>query len=189
MAFEIIKSLVPSYLKDSIRIKRLNRRFRNNNCRICSAAVSYSAQLGQNVYIAKGVNIRDNVSINDESYCSSGTIVFNNTDIGKYCSIGYNVQIGCPEHPTHFFSTSPSIYRDKEIKKYCPWPSDDYKEKVVIGNDVWIGSNSLILQGVHIGNGAIIAAGSVVTKDIPPYAVWGGDRQSKLKSVKLKQTA
>ena len=118
----------------------------------------------------------------DNSYCSSGTIVFNNTEIGKYCSIGYNVQIGCPEHPAYFLSTSPAVYRDKEIKKYCPWPEDDYKEKVVIENDVWIGSGAIILQGVHIGNGAIIAAGAVVNKDVPPYTIWGGVPAKQIKT-------
>lgn len=59
-----------------------------------------------------------------------------------------------------------------------PRGSDDM---TVIGNDVWIGSNSVILAGVTIGNGAIIAAGSVVAKDIPPYEIWGGNPAKKIK--------
>ena len=55
-------------------------------------------------------------------------------------------------------------------------------EPIVIGNDVWIGSRSLIMKGVHIGDGAIIAAGSVVTKDVPPYEIWGGNPARFLKS-------
>ena len=54
------------------------------------------------------------------------------------------------------------------------WPDDDYTEPVEIGNDVWIGSNVIVLRGVHVGNGAIIAAGAVVTKDVPEYTIVGG---------------
>ena len=53
-------------------------------------------------------------------------------------------------------------------------------EPVVIGNDVWIGTGSILLSGVSIGNGAIIAAGSVVTHDVPPCEVWGGNPAHKL---------
>ena len=53
---------------------------------------------------------------------------------------------------------------------------------IVIGDDVWIGSRSLIMKGVHIGNGAIIGAGSVVTKDVPPYEIWAGNPAHFIKS-------
>lgn len=49
------------------------------------------------------------------------------------------------------------------------------KGDVIIGNDVWVGMNSMILSGVHIGNGAIIAAGAIVTKDVEPYSIVGGN--------------
>lgn len=52
----------------------------------------------------------------------------------------------------------------------------------VIGDDVWIGTGSIILSGVHVGDGAIIAAGSVVTKDIPPYEIWGGNPAVRIKN-------
>lgn len=51
---------------------------------------------------------------------------------------------------------------------------DDYNSPPIIENDVWVGSQSVILQGVKIGNGAIIAAGAVVTKDVTPYTIVGG---------------
>ena len=53
--------------------------------------------------------------------------------------------------------------------------------KTQIGDDVWIGCNAIIMCGVTIGNGAIIAAGSVVTKDVPPYEIWGGNPAKKIK--------
>ena len=60
------------------------------------------------------------------------------------------------------------------MKAYCPWPQNDMKQPVKIGNDVWIGSNAVILQGVRLGDGCVVAAGAVVTKDIPPFSMWGG---------------
>jgi len=142
--------------------------------RIITYDIHPSVKLGHNIYLAKNVSLRENVRIDDYSYCSQNTIIFSKSSVGKFCSIGYNVQIGVPEHPLNFFSTSPTIYRQSKLSKYCDWAQDDINIPVRIENDVWIGSNAIILQGVNIGNGAIVAAGAVVTKDVPPYAVVGG---------------
>ena len=120
------------------------------------------------------MDIRENVFIDDYSYCSNGSVLFKGTTVGKYCSIGYNVQIGPPEHPLDFISTSPKLYRNSRIKDLCVWPNDDINNPVVIGNDVWIGSNVVILQGVKISDGAVVAAGAVVTKNVEPYTIVGG---------------
>ena len=132
------------------------------------------AKLGSGIFLAKNVDIRCGVRIGDNSYCSPGTVVFNGTSIGKYCSIGYNVQIGCPEHPVDFLSTSPRVYKDTKASEFIDWPMDGCGSPVVIGNDVWIGSNAVILQGVTIGDGAIVAAGAVVTKDVEAFTIVGG---------------
>ena len=84
-------------------------------------------------------------------------------------SVAYGVRIGLPEHPVNMVSTSPKIYRNIKLKDI-----KDVYFPPIIGNDVWIGANAIILQGVTIGDGAIIAAGAVVTKDVPPYAIVGG---------------
>jgi acetyltransferase-like isoleucine patch superfamily enzyme len=83
--------------------------------------------------------------------------------IGNYCSIGNFVVIGPGEHKLYKISTSSKFYKEsyRELtEKEC-----------IIGNDVWIGTQSIILRGVKIGNGAVIGANSVVTKNIPDYAV------------------
>lgn len=132
-------------------------------------------ELGKNVYLAKQVELREQVIIGDFTYCSPQTIIFSKCSIGKFCSIGYNVQIGLPNHPIDALSTSPTIYRKLSNNKHkINWVSDDFTCPPIIKNDVWIGSNALILQGVVIGNGVVIGAGAVVTKDIPDYAVFGG---------------
>lgn len=93
--------------------------------------------------------------------------------IGRFCSFASGVTIltGC-NHRTDWISTYPfqQVYGpDRPL----PFPSRS-KGDVVIGHDVWVGVDALILSGVTIGNGAVIAARSVVTKDVPPYAIVAG---------------
>lgn len=77
------------------------------------------------------------------------------------------------EHPTNYLAISGMINgKDNIIHSEEIWK--EIYSPPIIGNDVWIGSNSVILQGVKIGDGAIIAAGAVVTKDVPSYTIWGG---------------
>lgn len=111
-------------------------------------------------------------------------------DIGRYCSFGEGVQIGRQNHPLTWSSTSPAHYlrdgflsvgRDfrgsAELRNYRPEP-ERAATKVVrtkIGNDVWIGHGAYICAGVQIGHGAIVAAHSVVSKDVPDFAVVAGN--------------
>lgn len=93
--------------------------------------------------------------------------------IGKYCSIAENVTIFLGGyHNSNCVSTYPfnAAYPAKNLPSVLI-----SKPPIIIGNDVWIGAHAIIMGGVKIGNGAIIAAGSVVTKDIPPYAIVGGN--------------
>lgn len=108
--------------------------------------------------------------------------------IGRYCSFGEDVQIGRHGHPMHWFSTSPFFYQDykgvldRSLPEGVQMAPDDFQRNsppviakpTVIGNDVWIGHGAFILPGVKIGDGACIAARSVVTKDVPPYAIVAG---------------
>lgn len=98
--------------------------------------------------------------------------------IGKFCSIADGVKIGLGIHPTHLKSTHPAFYSPQSHWKQDITPDlslniQEYK-RVVVGDDVWIGTNALVLDGVRIGNHAVIAAGAVVTKDVPEYAIVGG---------------
>ena len=172
----MLKDIIPITLREYRLKKRIIRHFGKDKI-IRTTNISLSAQLGKHVYIGPNCDVRSGVSMGDYSYCSNNTILYNNTAIGKYCSIGYNVHVGCPEHPAWFMSTSPSIYRNKTISSYLDWPEDDYKEPVSIGNDVWVGNGTIILQGVNVGDGAIIAAGAVVTEDVPPFTIVGGYQQ------------
>lgn len=104
-----------------------------------------------------------------------------NVKIGRYCSVAKHVDIGVPQHPVNWLSISPRQYfPDFQIwtkaygKEVSRIPFGGESKITEIGNDVWIGDRVLIMGGVKIGDGAIIAAGAVVTKDVPPYAVVGG---------------
>lgn len=97
-------------------------------------------------------------------------------EVGDFCSIANDVNIGLAKHSLDYLSTSP-IFTEKKngtghswVEKSCIVPS----ERTVIGNDVWIGYRAIIRGGVKVGNGAIVGAGAVVTKDVPAYAIVGG---------------
>jgi acetyltransferase-like isoleucine patch superfamily enzyme len=109
------------------------------------------------------------------------------THIGRYCSIGPALLVGEPNHQIDWLSTSPFqsdpqrfFGRSGELTGFEHRPITPEENKkiqrgpVAIGHDVWIGARVQILRGVKIGHGAIIAAGAVVTKDVPSYCIVGG---------------
>jgi len=96
--------------------------------------------------------------------------------IGRYCSIAQGLSAGHGNHPIDWVSTHPfqwgdSFNRRKDVEYRQPELGD---AGATIGNDVWIGAQVLILPGVTIGDGAVVAGGAVVTKDVPPYAIVAG---------------
>lgn len=117
--------------------------------------------------------------------------------IGRYCSMGENVQIGRQDHPMTWASTSPAFYLNDglfsltggfngadEYHSYSFEASAPATEVQVttIGNDVWIGHGAMIKAGVTIGDGAVIAANAVVVRDVPPYMVVAGNPATIKKS-------
>lgn len=99
--------------------------------------------------------------------------------IGRYCSIASSVKSAPINHPFDAMTTHPALYErkfgvvDKDIF---------YDDVLVIEDDVWIGHNVMILPGCkHVGRGAIIGAGAVVTKDVPAYAIIAGNPAKKLR--------
>ena len=101
--------------------------------------------------------------------------------IGKFCSIasGVNILMGGFHH-TEWITTYP-FYKDTEIFTKAKGMGDIEKRDTLIGNDVWIGRNATILGGVHIGDGAVIGAGCVVSKNVPPYAIVIGNPMRTLR--------
>ncbi len=110
--------------------------------------------IGSNVYIGKDVHI--------EANC----------EIGDYCLVANRVAI-VGRHDHDFSAIGFPV-------RFAPWvgsnrfPNPHTGEKAVIGSDVWLGYGAIVLTGVTIGRGSIVAAGSVVTKDVPPYSIAAG---------------
>ena len=134
-----------------------------------------------------------NITIGRNSTFGRGTVFWapnkmtigNNVYIGKYCTIQADIEMGNNIENRYTYSLIGKYDHDyskvgKSIKD-APWigeKSYNFKGKglkIIIENDVWIGYGAVIITGVHIGRGAIIAAGSIVTKDVPPYTITAGN--------------
>ncbi len=98
--------------------------------------------------------------------------------IGRFCSIacGAKFLFNCANHSLKSLSsyTFPLFYEEWGLDKADVATAWDNRGNIIIGNDVWIGFEAIIMAGVHIGDGAIIGARAVVTKDVPPYTIVGG---------------
>lgn len=144
-----------------------------NECIFTTSAQVYT----ENNVSIRSVEFYNHIYIGYASYMGSG-FIRGNTKIGRYCSIGKNVKIGLAEHSLENFTTHPlftgNIVTSSKFRKYIDSRVDqfpDIKLSLEIGNDVWIGDDALIMKGLKIGHGSVIGANSVVTKDIPPYAI------------------
>lgn len=113
------------------------------------------------------------------SYSYSQSFFGSVARVGRYCSIGTGVEVMGHAHPTDWVSTSPAFYRARRSRLYASkrefFPQfDDISAEVEVENDVWIGNDALLAHGVKLGTGSIIAARTVVTRDVPPYAIVAG---------------
>lgn len=139
------------------------------------AFVSANNKLDKSVVIYRGVKIKGS-SVGRHSYIGNNTDV-ENAEIGSFCSIADHCRIGMASHTLDKLSTSP-IFTLRVNGCQVQWVDKDIEteknDRAYLGNDVWIGSHVLVKGGVHIGNGACVAAGAVVVKDVPPYAIVGG---------------
>jgi chloramphenicol O-acetyltransferase type B len=110
------------------------------------------------------------VEIGAHTYIRSGTHLSLVSSIGRFCSIASDVFIGQEKytHPSDWVSSHPFQY------SHSPLTYDAPTQMTVIGHDVWIGHSAMIMEGVNVGIGAIIATRAVVTQDVPPYAIVAG---------------
>jgi acetyltransferase-like isoleucine patch superfamily enzyme len=162
-----LRQRIPHFITDYVHLCILRARY--PRCEIRTSRIGDNVVLGAHCTIHRDAEINSNVTVGAHTYVNTGTVIGSGT-IGTFCSIGYGCQIGMPQHPTAFVSASPAAYGRNNLFGAPPlW--NEYARPPVIQNDVWVGSLVTVLQGVTIGNGAVIGAGSVVTKDVPDYAV------------------
>jgi len=130
--------------------------------------------------IARNVGIRPLVKmercrIGRCSYMGTMSAAYD-TIIGNFCSIARECYIGGATHPLDRVSTSVCFYLESNYTGICYDSNDfDWHTHTTIGNDVWLGTRVTVLGGVTIADGAVIGAGSVVTKDVGPYEIWAGN--------------
>lgn len=168
------------------KIKFLVFRFRNRHlAKISLHSIVTSTYFEGRNSIARGVQMH-NCKLGYSSYVSNDSILFH-TKIGRFCCIADHVHICLGNHPTDFVTMHPSFYYDttsqigytfhqgeplfNNIYKY---PKNETIFQIVVGNDVWIGSHALIMGGITIGDGAVVAAGAVVVRDVEPYSIVAG---------------
>lgn len=116
-------------------------------------------------------------TLGDFSYLGPGCNVAD-AEIGRFCAIAAEVRIGAPNHPLD----RPSLHRFTYCPEYyIPGAERDHaffgerrSDRVRIGHDVWMGHRVIVLPGVTVGDGAVLAAGAVVTRDVAPYTIVGG---------------
>lgn len=148
----------------------------------------YSTVIGKNAsfegYNAIGSNSKFTGRMGRCSYMANDCDLY--ASIGRFTSIGNNVKSIMFRHPLTypFVSTSPVFYStakqcginfaDREMFDECVMADEREHSAIVIGNDCWINSNVIFVSGVKVGDGAVVLAGAVVTRDVPPYTIVAG---------------
>jgi acetyltransferase-like isoleucine patch superfamily enzyme len=173
--FTMVKNLIVSLKDGLIYHYNLAKTQRNNpDCKFYNGVRITNSDFGKYNVFFKNVTII-NSNIDSHTYIQERSFIVN-TDIGKFCSIAQNVSIGPGIHKIDGVSTHPAFYalNTPLLKTFSLNDSFLTSKRTIIGNDVWIGEKVVIIDGVNIGTGAIIAAGAVVTKDVEPYSIVGG---------------
>lgn len=129
--------------------------------------------IGINNVFSKGVIVSELATIGNYNYFGFNSLVVN-ACIANYCSIAPSVIIGPADHSKDFFTTYNPI--SSRLMNF-----EMFHTPTIIGNDVWIGANVVIRQGVKIGNGAIIGANSFVKDDVPDFSIVAGSPARFLK--------
>lgn len=165
-----------NFLRRLLLDRQLKRALARNKCRLDSGIrglrreMELTLEHGVKLHQIK-INARK-LSIGAYTDIVSGTELQNVASIGRYCSIARDVTIGQnrKSHPLDWLSSHSALAGLRHSVGGLP-PTQEPVKQTVIGHDVWIGMDVLILEGITIGTGAVIGAQSLITKDVPPYAI------------------
>lgn len=146
----------------------------NPGAKIIKSTIRGPLYLNRNTQVGPDATVGKYFGMNESCFIARATI-------GAFCAIGARTSINPFNHPIDWLSTNEFQYHPnsfdwvpeyREIERLPRTP--DMFQHVTVGNDVWTGHNVNIMAGVSVGDGAVIAAGAVVTRDVPPYAVVAG---------------
>jgi acetyltransferase-like isoleucine patch superfamily enzyme len=165
-----------NFFKRALLDRKLKKALSQNNCRLDSGVrglrndVHLTLEHGVKLHKIKITSKR--LTIGAYTDIVSGSELHDVSSIGRYCSIAKNVTIGQDRksHPLTWLTSHSGLVGLRQKTGGTP-PHHDGVKQTVIGHDVWIGMDVLILEGVTIGTGAVIGAQSLVTRDVPPYAI------------------
>lgn len=165
-------------------------RFTDPEPRIHPTAELKSCKLGRYAAVGERVVLRE-VSVGDFSYFERHAEAIY-TRIGKFCSIAANTRLNALEHPMERVTTHKLTYRPNEYFRYVgvdgAFRDRRRARQVAVGNDVWIGHGAVVLPGVTVGDGAVIGANAVVTRDVASYTVVAGNPARPLRQRFAQET-
>lgn len=137
------------------------------------SAVVRSSDLGRYVYVGPGCAVAES-TIGDYGY-AMGANQIAHAEIGKFSNIATGVRINPSNHPWWRATLHHFTYRSRSHGFSLPDDEEIFgwrrEDRVIVGPDVWLGHNAIVMPGVAIGAGAAVGSGAVVTKDVPPYAI------------------
>ena len=153
---------------------RFLQRLKSPSFRASAASLAIHSTFGDHARLLGKAEIL-NAHLGRHSYVSGAFV--GNAKIGNFCSIGVGAKVGgLGLHPSHMLSTHPIFYSPYQQTGISFSKKNVFEEikRTTVGHDVWIGANAIIMDGLTLGNGVIVAAGAVVTKDVSDYAIVGG---------------
>lgn len=165
--YAIGKKLPESYAK----VHFFSKRIRYLMCKFIFQSIGKEVNIERNVFFGNGRNIQ----IGDYSGIGINARVQGPLQIGSHCMMGPDVIIYTRGHNI------------EDVEVPMMFQGDTPEREVIIEDDVWIGARAILLPGVRIGRGSVVAAGAVVTKDVEPYTIVGGVPAVVIKSRRSKE--
>jgi acetyltransferase-like isoleucine patch superfamily enzyme len=171
---EYFRNPLIEYIYRAIRTHKFKRKYKSalffENANVINCEIGEHCQLHHNSFCK-------DTSLGSYSYIGVESVAIN-AKIGRFCSIAEQVHINLGKHPVReFVSTHPNFYSPNRNGGISFVTENFYTDEflpVIIGNDVWIGFRAIVMGGVTIGDGAVVAASAVVTKNVPDYAIVAG---------------
>ncbi len=173
--YEIIKNPITTWLKWLLKKYFYEFKYRKNQLKIQYLAKFSECRFGRYNTLYERAQLTQ-IHLGDYSYVGANNRLAR-VSIGKFCCLGPDVIAGLGRHPVSSHASIHPIFYSPNAQAGITFADKSYfkeTDEINIGNDVWIGARAIILDGVSIGDGAIVASGAVVTTNIPPYAIVGG---------------